>query len=409
MQLFRSLRSLCSGSNTTNTGSSPAVDPATRNDSKIIGRPDTPADCIFTKEHLQLYKTYLTSIDASNKSPNVAEVACFPTALEYNEYLCSLPLTSAKARKPCAHPRHPSNEPGEFLVNCPVCMYEVCFNFLVMISRKWARRGGPYKPDDLYKTPQRAQQYFQLQKAWHYARMTLANLVELLERQAEVETVWDKQHASEVIMFTMSASKALTMARSTSCDVFESAEVIVETKDLPDLSPQNFKGKEPKKVCFATDAQHHSASRSIGTFHRGTTTYTAGKYTCRSPRGWLDTSVHHSWRASIKQCKLFITNNRSDMESTPPGAAQKHGFLWQYAYSEDVILFLEDYVRSCQLAEQIKVYELFKTCDAILLSEPQVEMRDGKREGPRQVAIIEDVRPFFCVQQSFVEPDENRD
>jgi len=347
-------------------------------------RPAISPDCILNDESR---KSYATQLRSRKQAP-----ATFPTPIEYNDFLVALSPTLPEARPLCEHPRHPADEPDYHQKHCAVCTYEIYLNFFTLVSKKWNDIGGPWHIAPKRHEPSRKLYYNNLKKAWHYARMLLANLLRLLESKAALERLWERRNSRKAAKGTMSACTAIDLARNMSCDIFQSPD---KTATMTSVVVRKSIKRVPKTVTFTADTSYDAAPRSQANFHRGSSFYAAGKYACPSRIGWLDTSAQNCWKVSIAQCKLFITEDRQDMAGEPPGKAMQRGILGTYAYSDEVIKYLNDHARTSSLGEQVQLLRLYTACDAILLFKPRIEreVHDGKKR--KKIAVIEDVRPFF--------------
>jgi hypothetical protein len=292
----------------------------------------------------------------------------------------------------CEHLQHPGDDQGPHRKHCAVCTYEIYLNFFALVSKMWNDIGGPWKTAPKRHDASRKLYYEDLKKAWHYARMLLANLVRLLESKAALERLWERRNSKKAAKGGMSASTALDMAHNMSCDIFQNPN---ETTTMSSVVFHKYRKRLPKTVSFAADTAENPAPRSHANFHRSSNFYAAGKYACPSRTGWLDTSALNSWKASIAQCKLFITEDRRDMIGEPPSNTKQRSILGTYEYSDEVIKYLNDHARTCSLGEQIQLLQLYTACDAILLFKPRVERKPRNGKKGKNIAVIEDVRPFF--------------
>ncbi|CAI6340147.1 unnamed protein product [Periconia digitata] len=199
----------------------------------ILGslRPTSSPKCVFSDEHMTMYVTWLQqtcklNVDASN--------APFPNAREFNAFIRAQGPRYPQARSHCQHTRHPNDQFSKEY--CPVCLFQIHTNYIKFINVAWERIGGPWKQTEA------DEEYAQVGRAHHFARMELANHMVQVDALAEQERAWNAQNPKVETSGAYSHSRVQEMYRE-----WLHLTSAPETKRSP-----------PKKVTWTDDTKEYT-------------------------------------------------------------------------------------------------------------------------------------------------------
>jgi len=285
MRLFDTLRRFCA----TDT-----LDMATRAPApaKVFGTLDRPIfspNCVIQGQDQADYLNYLRPL---RPYTNFAATP-FPTPIEYNSF--RLAQSDPEAIEVCRHRRHPWSPSFVFAGHCPCCMLQIYARFLDVVRGRWDA-----------STSSDAMTRDQFKKSWKYARLTLANLVCLLEVTAMAEKAYEESKSYCTEPDVRSAAKALAVFELL-CKVDSS-----EYASAAELHTPKTKRKSPREVIFVPMSASKQ-SRPHKKFHRSNAAYKAGRHACPSPAGWLDTSSSRSWTRDAKKSDQPACDTDVDM------------------------------------------------------------------------------------------------
>jgi hypothetical protein len=149
-----------------------------------------------------------------------------------------------------------------------------------------------------------------------------------------------------------------------------------------------------KKVTFSPDVVNYTTEirrpRSAYNRSRSRSTYVPGRYACPSKEGWVDTSFSNSRTRTIRQCKIFITQDPSDMELEKPPSIQlcftntrsRRAVLQKLTSS--AIHWVDRLLKGCRRGVVAEAERMINRCDAILILRDCVNLN----------SVLE-VRPFI--------------
>ncbi|PVI06071.1 hypothetical protein DM02DRAFT_34127 [Periconia macrospinosa] len=166
-------------------------------------RPTSSPQCVFSAEHMNMYVTWLQQTCKLNVD---ATSAPFPNAREFNAFIRAQGPRYPQARAHCQHVRHPNDRFSKEY--CPVCLFHIHINYIKFIDVAWDRKGGPYRKADA------DEEYAQIGRARHFARMELANHMHKVDALAEQERWWNTQNPKLDISGVYSCCQVQDMYRA---------------------------------------------------------------------------------------------------------------------------------------------------------------------------------------------------
>lgn len=149
-----------------------------------------------------------------------------------------------------------------------------------------------------------------------------------------------------------------------------------------------------EKVTFSPDVVNYTTEirRPRSAFNRSgsRSTYVPGRYACPSKERWTDTSFFNSRTRTIRQCKIFITQDPSDMELEKPPSIElcitntrSRRAVFQKLTSL-AIHWVDRLLKECRRGVVAEAERMINRCDAILILRDCVHLN----------SVLE-VRPFI--------------